>query len=344
MNHDITQPESSPVAAKMAIVQALLTALIGDAPSDATLILANTYRGGKTDESSHAVATIPSLVLGGHSLEALAACHTALNSLTAKSSQTALRPKIEELRKVLELELLAAEEIELATDGQRIHLLPRRAVLIGRPSAQEQVDVAVNCLWFSRGERNLSLYCKGPTWLIEDLGSTNGSFVDGRVLKRGEPLPLPHGETRVEIGKTQGRPAPVVISLRRPLKDAGAVVIAVTGANNALAGSSDPWPSMQADMKRRWVVFREQVGVGASEDVAIPIPSRAAGTLAAIRYRNGFWILPSAKHKLTVNGVPFRAAVPICPGAEISVGGAILSVRKSEPPERSDYRPQAQAS
>ena len=241
MNNDVTQPEISPVSSKIAIVQALLNALLGDARSDATVILSNT-RGEESDEGGKAVATIPSLVLAGRSLEALAACHTALHSLKEKSSQAVFRPRIEELGKVLEQELLTKDDIQLATKTQRTHLLPRRAVLIGRPSSQVQVDVAVNCLWFSRGERNLSLSCDGSTWLIEDLGSTNGSFVEGRALKRGDPLALPHGETRIEIGKTTDKPAPVVVSLRRPAKDAGAVVISVTGARMTLLRLRTPGP------------------------------------------------------------------------------------------------------
>jgi hypothetical protein len=86
-------PKVRPWPRRWQSFQALLTALIGDAPLDATLILANTYRGGKTDESSHAVATIPSLVLGGHSLEALAACHTGIEFAHRKSSQTRASPQ-----------------------------------------------------------------------------------------------------------------------------------------------------------------------------------------------------------------------------------------------------------
>ena len=87
---------------------------------------------------------------------------------------------------------------------------------------------------------------------------------------------------------------------------------------------------MHADMSRRWIVFREQIGVSATEDVAISIDSSEAGILAAIRYQNGFWMLPSARHKLSVNGVAFQSPVPIFSGAALSVGGASLDVLKPE--------------
>jgi hypothetical protein len=317
---------------------------MGGTPADETIILSNTRRRGTPAEGTQAAAAIPALVLEGRSVEALAACHAALHSLNGHPAQTSLCPKIAELRKALEQELLTAQDIELATEGRRTHLLPRRAVLIGRPSSEKSVDVAVNCRWFSRGERNLSLFCEGDTWFLEDLGSANGSFVEGRVLTRGHPFPLPQGITHVEIGKTKDKAGPVVISLRRPAKDLGAVVIALRGIDTDAEWESDAWPSMKTDINRRWVVFREQIGISAAEDVALDVDGGAPGILAALRYQSGFWIVPSSQHRLDVDGVPFQEPVPLFPGATLSLGGTTFCVDKSESLTKADPFSQAQAS
>jgi pSer/pThr/pTyr-binding forkhead associated (FHA) protein len=195
-----------------------------------------------------------------------------------------------------------------------------------------------------RGERNLSLFCEGATWFLEDLGSTNGSFVQGRALARGHPFPLPHGITHVEIGKTKDRPGPVVVSLRRPAKDPGAVVISVKAAIGADAElEADAWPSMKTDINRRWVVFREQIGISAAEDVALDVDGGEQGILAALRYQSGFWIVPSSRHRLQVDGVPFHEPVPLFPGATLSLGGTTFLVDKSEASTSADASFQAQS-
>ncbi len=336
MTEESPQPTISALPPKIVILQSLLEALMGATPADATIMLSNTRRGAAPALGTQAAATIPALVLEGRSVEALAACHTALHSLNGHSAQTLLGPKITELRKALEQELLTAQDIELVTEARRTHLLPRRAVLIGRTSSEKPVDVAVNCRWFSRGERNLSLFCEGATWFLEDLGSTNGSFVQGSALKRGHPFPLPHGTTHVEIGKTKDKPGPVVVSLRRPAKDPGAVVISLKYVGTSAELKSDAWPSMKTDINRRWVVFREQIGISAAEDVALDVDGGEQGILAALRFQSGFWIVPSSRHSLHIDGVPFHEPVPLFPGATLSLGGTTFCVDKSEASARAN--------
>src|ERR1044072_4301387 len=125
-------------AAKLAVVQSLLDAMIGEIPIDATVALSSTlgHPGDRLDDASVAMRRILSLVATGRSLEALAACHTALAAPEGLALQNALKPKIVELRKLLERELLTADGIDLVPATGRMHLLPRRSVLIGRPSAE----------------------------------------------------------------------------------------------------------------------------------------------------------------------------------------------------------------
>lgn len=321
---------SQAAPSKIAIVRSLLDTLMGNAPVDATVILSNTH-GGSNSEGAQATGKIPSLVLAGRSLEALAACHTALCATDQQSLQSVLRPKIAELRKALEHELLTAQDIDLVSATGRTHLLPRRSVLIGRPSSEKTVDVAVNCRWFSRGDRNLSLFCEGAGWFVEDIGSTNGSFVQGQALKPGHPLALPVGETRIEVGAAKDATALAVVHIHRPAKDPGAVVITLSGVPASANSQPDPWPSMQDDIKRRWVVFREQIGVSAAEDCALRVDGDLPGIIAAIRYQSGFWVVPSSQCTSHIDDIVFRESVPLAIGANLTLGGTRLRVEQQMP-------------
>lgn len=320
-------------AAKLAVVQSLLDAMTGKIPIDTTVVLSSTlgHPDGGQDDAAIAMRRIPSLVMTGRSLEALAACHTALCGSEGLAQQNGLKPKIVELRRLLERELLTAEGIDLVSAKGRMHLLPRRAVLIGRPSAEKNVDVAVNCRWLSRGDRNLSLFSEGPNWFIEDLGSTNGSSIQGQALKPGKPVALQTGETRIDIGALNGKAALATVHLHRPAKDTGAVAITFSGLAQQAKGEPAPWPSMHQDMARKWVVFREQVGVSASEDCAVQIASARKGILAALRYQSGFWIVPSSQCEMQIDSVAVREPVPLSAGTTLSIGGESLKIQHSEP-------------
>jgi hypothetical protein len=325
-------------AAKLAVMQSLLDAMMGDVPVDATVVLSSTlsHPGDGNDDATVAVRRIPSLVMTGRSLEALAACHVALAAPEGLALQNTLKPKIAELRKLLERELSVAQEIDLVSASGRLHLLPRRSVLIGRPSTEKAVDVAVNCRWLSRGDRNLSLFSEGANWFVEDLGSTNGSSIQGQALKPGKPVALQIGETCVEIGTSNKRPALATVHLHRPAKDPGAVAIALSGMPGQGNGETDPWPSMREDMRRKWIVFREQAGISASEDCAVRLPSERPGILAALRYQSGFWIVPSSRCEMQIDGVSMRESVPLSAGTTLSIGGANLKVQQSEPTYAAD--------
>jgi Inner membrane component of T3SS, cytoplasmic domain len=82
-------------------------------------------------------------------------------------------------------------------DGAAIHLSGRE-VVIGR---SHEVDVRVRDLTVSA--RHVRLLSTGKGWVVTDLGSTNGTFVNGRRLAH-TPEPLAEGD-RLGMGKSTWR-------------------------------------------------------------------------------------------------------------------------------------------
>jgi hypothetical protein len=114
--------------------------------------------------------------------------------------------------------------------------------------------------------------------------------------------------------------------MHRPAKDPGAVVIALSGDADANERAPQTWPSMAADMCRRWVVCRAQVGVGGSEQCAVQIDNPAPGILAAIRYQKGFWAVPSSNANLQIAGMDFSQPVPLVAGTSLCLAGTMLQI------------------
>ena len=309
--------ETVRAAPKVAIIQSLLQEVMADSAPDATLVLAAARpgpEGGARDPAAFAaIGKIPAMALEGASLAALAECHTAIARLCGYPEQGRIRKQLLELQRLLEEELLTRESIELVMGERHIRLLSLRAALIGRPSRARNVEVAIDCRWFSRGERNLYLYSDGEDWFVEDLGSTNGSWIGKERLSPGKPVALAFGETLIDVGRPSSGPAPVTVHLNRAPTAPNVVAITVSApSESGNNGAPDEhWPSRDEDISRTWLVFRDGLSLGSSPSCGLRIPGSHLLIAADIRFQNGFWISPRNGAGLTINDVAFDAPVPI---------------------------------
>lgn len=320
---------------KIAIIQTLLSDILNEnREDDSTMVLSDiTSPTGADDDSTMTLARkIPSLVLQGRVAAALGGCQAALRRLEKNPDRVALKGKILQLRHLLEQELICKADLELATADGPIRLLARSAALIGRPSAAKAVDIPIGCRWFSRGEKNLRLLQDGEDWLIEDLGSTNGSWIGDTRLSPGRPFKLPYGETLIEIGKRAGSAAPVALRLRRPPACSGVVVMMLVADEARLNGTSEEgqWPSWREDLRTIWVVLDGRLSLGASQHCGVVLSDCGADRAAEIWFADGFRIAPCLDVPLVIAETPFSEETPLPAGVDASIGRARLSVATFE--------------
>lgn len=102
--------------------------------------------------------------------------------------------------------------------------LDKPTVVIGREAT---TDVIINDPEVSRNHCRLILQ---GTYLIQDLGSTNGTFVDGRRLK-GDSVRLRHGQ-QIQLGSN-------VILVYKEVEDEGGAVAAEGGTALGLASTDE---------------------------------------------------------------------------------------------------------
>lgn len=289
--------------------------MLDDESADATLnrtIILSPAKGPidplarRDNDVMASISRVPILILHGQKLAALATCCDVQNWLAIEPGHDELKEKLLGMRRSLEHDLLVAGEMELIGEGTRIRPLAGRNVLIGRPSPSRMVDIAVNCRWFSRGERSLYLFSEGEDWFVEDLGSANGTFVGEKRLHKNEKFRIPAGESLIEIGRSSDAVAPVVVRLTR-IGEAVLVMVQPGGA------FKDPelktWPTLHDDLKKRWLVFREECLLGADESqVLARSPAEAVASLA---FRNGFWVSPMNGSEMQIDDLLFQTSVPL---------------------------------
>jgi hypothetical protein len=315
---------------KLKIVQSMLHSFVGDNAPDSTMIFSRTLPTRIGDrrldaEVEEKIAKLPALVLQGQSLTALASCHEIESAFDRGKAADAMPANVLDLRRCLEQELLEPS-VELVAPDLRLRPISSRRALIGRPTSQSGADIAINCRWFSRADKSLQLSAEGADWSIEDLGSANGSYIGEKRLQRGDRHTLPEGQTTVEIGRSFDRRSPVILNLNRSAEDVVVVSVSVGAAFDKAGWES--WPSLQEDLTKRWVVFRDDFLLGASGTAKL-LGVEAQEEAAAITLRNGYWIAPPNGSAIRLDGIDFRSPVPLAPESELEVGTLRFQIKRA---------------
>jgi len=328
MEREPVEGDSDSVRPKIAVIQSMLNGILEKHEPNSAGAPVN----GEAVSVMELAGKLPALALQDRPMAALKNCHAAGRRLEKHQERVALKSKISELRRLLEHELVCRDDIQLVTPTGTVRLLPRHSALIGRPSPGKPVDIAVGCRWLSRGEKSLRLFSEGLQWFVEDLGSTNGASIGEQTLPAGQPFAIPIGDTFIAIGQAAGTPAPVTIRLRRPETSPNAVVVTFIADSARLENMAPetPWPSFKEDLRTTWIVFQEELTVGASKQCAIVLGDTTADIAAEIRFQDGFWIKPRENAELIVGDTKFDEAVPLLVAANASIAGASVRVEHTE--------------
>ena len=348
MNAQTPRARAPSALPKIAIIQSLLNDILSaDEPdSDKTVVLGEfgaVQASDNEDETMEIARKIPSLVLAGHVTEALETCHRTAEHLEKKDARPELRAKLSELQSLLEREIACNKDIEILGAGGPVRLLPRKSATIGRPSSSSEVDIAVNCRWFSRGDKQLRISVRAGEWFVEDLGSTNGSSIGAQKLEPRRAYPLPIGETIVDVGKQQNAVSPISVRIRRAKANPGAVVVNLIADPERVksAAQDGNWPTCDEDLNTTWIAFDDVVRVGKTPDCAFVIDRCDAEIAAEIRFSDGFRIAPQGGTKLVIEKSEFSRETPLPAPSAVSIGDIALTVR--EAPRGSDMEPVAKA-
>ncbi len=299
-------------ANKLKAVHALLADILGgsDDDDDATVVLSSAPSASSGEGGRDMAARLPALVLGGDLIGSLAVLHKAIQA----EPENDFRAKLRALQGELERSLL--ESALVLSDGEKtVQLIGGDSFTIGRESPSAPADVTIPCRWLSRGAKNLRLYRDKGRWMVSDLGSTNGHFLDGVRLKPREGVALPEGETILEVGKNGGEPAPAW--LRFCVTHSGAVELTFGTASNEDQGAS---------ASQKWMLLHSDNG---QENDATAAHEPGFDSLV---WRNGgFWLMPAAANTIKLAGHEFSRSVPLPAGCDVTLGAHVWRADQNAP-------------
>jgi len=334
--HQGAPATGGPAMPKIAILQALLNDIVSDRSLETLAAPQGPYRGqaAKIETGSNPkdlVRKLPSLILEGKSLPALALCHDAVRQLQNFPACNDMRAKVGQLQAHLEQELLTQADLELYSPQGMFRLLPRSAVTFGRPSASARVDIPIKCRWFSGGEKNLRFFAQSGQWFVEDLGSAHGYLVDGQKLAVRRPFELGLGETSIEVHLASGAVAPLSLVLRRSALNPDAVVISFDYDEQSLRMDlgEKGWSEIEGELDCTWVLFNGKISLGRLSECAAVLADCAWPIAATIHFDRGYWISPVADAPLAMDDTLFRQSLPLAAKSELKIGESRLVVREA---------------
>jgi EAL domain-containing protein (putative c-di-GMP-specific phosphodiesterase class I) len=302
-------------ANRLKAVHGLLAEILSgpDDDDDATVVLSSAPASPAGETSRDIAARLPALVMGGDMIGSLAVVHRAVQA----EGETDFRGKLLALQCELERSLLESTLV-LSDNRQSVQLLGGESFTIGRESPSVPADVTIPCRWLSRGAKNLRLYRDQDRWMVSDLGSTNGHFLNGARMKPNEGVPLGEGETVLEVGKTGSEPAPAW--LRFQVGRSGAVELSFGMANNE---------DETACTTQKWMLLPQDTGPSRATDATVM--SDTAG-FSNIAWRNGgLWLVPRSGATVQLAGREFSQSVPLPVGCEVKLGTNVWRSDKTRP-------------
>lgn len=231
--------------------------------------------------------------------------------------------------------LVAKLVVREGPSAGQVYVLSRPETIIGRETT---TDFAILSPSISR--RHARVVAQGGYYIVEDLGSSNGTFVNGQRIS--SPTPLYHGD-QVQLGQNiilnfelpQPQPAGTIVESPKIAQPEGTIVDFGSFAQPAVA-DYQLLVTVVGGPSRNYDLTKEQHTVGRADNNDIIIPSRKVSRRHGLltRQRDGsyqFTVSPEASNPVFMRGQPLAGPQTLQNGDELHIGqpGTELAVTLS---------------
>lgn len=184
----------------------------------------------------------------------------------------------------------------------------------------------VGCSLVSRIGGQTRISVEGDQFHVIDLGSKNGTFIDGRWLEPQETYGLAVAQTSMTIrlggSRSTGTPGPVCVNLTQIHSDQPTLLVRISPSEDSdQAKLSSAWPSLAEDCRLTYVFSNGPVLIGNRGDCAIRLRSGVPDPLAKIEFDHHYQIAPYGDRPLMINHIAFARPVVLSNRSNVEVAG-----------------------
>ncbi|WP_439815113.1 FHA domain-containing protein [Zavarzinia sp. CC-PAN008] len=243
-----------------------------------------------------------------------------------------VRQRVAQARRAVERSLFFRGPARIRFQGAEYYVHTGPLLQIGRDDGPAEAALAVPYTAISRLGRHAQIAQSGDGFTIEDVGSSNGTMLDGRLLATGEVAPLATDQViALGGGKNPPRPGLARLKLRVVSGAYPALILQFQSASvdpQAKAQVAQTWPTHDRDVGLIHVMAPRGLQIGTSDACALRSkvrgwPSEAAAiTLGP----EGYTLSRVGKVALKVDGTDVAGTVALRNGASVKIDAIDLTI------------------
>lgn len=217
------------------------------------------------------------------------------------------------------------------------HIYQQSSVSLARSTDSPSDTIVINYKRISRNGKQTLIMHQSGNYFIQDLGSSNGTMLDGVQQMSGQNDKIkPNSTIALGSGKAASSAGACQLDAFLPKDSPGTLILKLS--KTALKFIDDTnmgqaWASLDEDIAKRWVMMNGKLAIGLCDNGELDIACLKGGKAVAYLYNNNGYAIEPAGHQasteLVINNHTMHAGVPLTNQASITIGKHQIRFKES---------------
>jgi hypothetical protein len=221
-------------------------------------------------------------------------------------------------------------------DVTSVNLITADDVTIGRQTSSSHGDIELSYKRLSRPGKQTRIFRTAGNYAVQDQNSTNGTIVDGRILKSGasqvitKPVKLSMGGSKSSdsLGGCQ-------LTLTPAKHSRNSLILRLDQSSLALLDRTvltEAWPGLDQDVAKTWVLVGESIAVGIHHGKFDLGCQQDSDPVFMLNHESHWQITPAKKGPdsgIKIDGAPLLNIAPLAAGSRVEAEGLRFNLQEA---------------
>ena len=221
-------------------------------------------------------------------------------------------------------------------DVTSVNLITADDVTIGRQTSSSHGDIELSYKRLSRPGKQTRIFRTAGNYAVQDQNSTNGTIVDGRILKSGasqvitKPVKLSMGGSKSadSLGGCQ-------LTLTPAKHSRNSLILRLDQSSLALLDRTvltEAWPGLDQDVAKTWVLVGESIAVGIHHGKFDLGCQQDSDPVFMLNHESHWQITPAKKGPdsgIKIDGAPLLNIAPLAAGSRVEADGLRFNLQEA---------------
>jgi hypothetical protein len=221
-------------------------------------------------------------------------------------------------------------------DVTLVNLITADDVTIGRQTSSSHGDIELGYKRLSRPGKQTRIFRTAGNYAVQDQNSTNGTIVDGRILKSGASqmitklvkLSMGGSKSADSLGGCQ-------LTLTPAKHSRSSLMLRLDQSSLALLDRTvltEAWPGLDQDVAKTWVLVGESIAVGIHHGKFDLGCQQDSDPVFMLNHESHWQITPAKKGPdsgIKIDGAPLLNIAPLAAGSRVEAEGLRFNLQEA---------------